>query len=65
VLGQREDNFPYAIYFVSMNLSPTKLNYTITEKELFATYMPLTNLEIISLAMRLFSIPIILPLDFL
>jgi hypothetical protein len=33
-LGQRENQIPYAIYFVSKNLSPTEVNYTITEKEL-------------------------------
>jgi hypothetical protein len=32
VLGQRENQVPYAIYFFSKNLSPTELNYTITEK---------------------------------
>jgi hypothetical protein len=32
VLGQRENQMPYAIYFVSKNLSPTKVNYTVTEK---------------------------------
>lgn len=36
VLGEREDNFPYAIYFFRKNLSPTELNYTVTEKELLA-----------------------------
>lgn len=35
-MGQREDNFPYAIYFVGKNLSPAELNYTVTEKELLA-----------------------------
>jgi hypothetical protein len=34
VLGQRENQMPYAIYFVSKNLSPTEANYTVTEKEL-------------------------------
>jgi hypothetical protein len=32
VLGQRKGNIPYAIYFVSKNLSPVESNYTITEK---------------------------------
>eukprot|EP00253_Pinus_taeda_P023824 PITA_23824 len=35
-LGHVEENFPYAIYFVSKNLSKVELNYTITEKELLA-----------------------------
>jgi hypothetical protein len=36
VLGQREGQIPYAIYFVSKNLSPTEVNYTVTEKELLS-----------------------------
>jgi hypothetical protein len=32
VLGQRENQIPYAIYFVSKNLSPAEVNYTVTEK---------------------------------
>jgi hypothetical protein len=32
VLGQKEDQQSYAIYFVSKNLSPAELNYTVTEK---------------------------------
>jgi hypothetical protein len=32
VLGQRKGHIPYAIYFVSKNLSPTEANYTVTEK---------------------------------
>jgi hypothetical protein len=32
VLGQREGQIPYAICFVSKNISPTEVNYTITEK---------------------------------
>ena len=32
VLGQEEDKNPYAIYYISKNLSPPKLNYTVTEK---------------------------------
>jgi hypothetical protein len=33
VLGQRENKLPYAIYFVSKNLSPTEVNYTVIERE--------------------------------
>lgn len=36
VLRQREDHYPYVIYFVRKNISPSELNYTITEKELLA-----------------------------
>jgi hypothetical protein len=36
VLGQKEDHQSYAIYFVSKNLSPAELNYTVTKKEFLA-----------------------------
>jgi hypothetical protein len=32
-LGQVEQKLPYAIYFVSKNLSKAELNYTVTEKD--------------------------------
>ena len=37
VLGQEEDRKPYAIYYISKNLTPAELNYTVTEKEFLAT----------------------------
>ena len=33
VLGQKESQSPYAIYFIIKNLTPAELNYTVTEKE--------------------------------
>eukprot|EP00253_Pinus_taeda_P021131 PITA_21131 len=36
VLGQEEDRKPYAIYYISINLSPAELNYIVTEKEFLA-----------------------------
>ena len=33
ILAQQEDSKPYAIYFISKNMSPVELNYTVTEKE--------------------------------
>eukprot|EP00253_Pinus_taeda_P019308 PITA_19308 len=35
-LGQVEEKLPYAIYFVSRNLSKEELNYAVTKKELLA-----------------------------
>jgi hypothetical protein len=36
VLGQKENLLTYVIYFISKNLAPTELNYTVTEKEFLA-----------------------------
>eukprot|EP00253_Pinus_taeda_P009629 PITA_09629 len=36
VLGQEENGLPYAIYFISKNMTPAELNYTVTEKEFLA-----------------------------
>ena len=36
VLGQQEGHIPYAIYYVSKNLAPAELNYTVIEKEFLA-----------------------------
>jgi hypothetical protein len=33
VLGQEEDKKPYSIYFISKNLTPAEINYTVIEKE--------------------------------
>lgn len=44
-LGQVEQKFPYAIYFVSKNLSKAELNYTVTEKEFLAVVHALNKLR--------------------
>ena len=36
VLGQQDGQVPYAIYYVSKNLAPAEINYTVTEKEFLA-----------------------------
>ena len=36
VLGQKENQVHYAIYFISKNITPIELNYTVTEKEFLA-----------------------------
>jgi len=36
ILGQEEDKKPYAIYYISKNLSPAELNYIVTRKEFLA-----------------------------
>lgn len=33
-LGQKYNLFNYAIYFISKNLIPAELNYTVTKKEM-------------------------------
>ena len=33
VLGQKEGQASYAIYFISKNLTPAELNYTVTKNE--------------------------------
>ena len=39
VLGQKENQITYVVYYISKNLTPTKYNYTVTEKEfLVVTY---------------------------
>jgi hypothetical protein len=32
VLGQQEDHNRYVIYYISKNMAPAELNYTVTEK---------------------------------
>ena len=36
VLGQQDGQAPNAVYYISKNLAPDKLNYTVTEKEFLA-----------------------------
>ena len=36
VLGQKEENDPYSVYYISKNLAGPELNYTITENEFLA-----------------------------
>ena len=36
VLAQEEDKKPYAIYYISKNLSPAELNYTVTKNYFLA-----------------------------
>ena len=36
VLGQKEEQLHYAIYFTSKNLTPAELNYIVTKKEFLA-----------------------------
>jgi len=36
VLGQKEEHRPYAIYYISKNLTSAEKNYIVTKKEFFA-----------------------------
>jgi hypothetical protein len=47
VLGQEEEKKPYAIYFISKNLTPAKLIYTVTEKEFLVVIHASINFIII------------------
>jgi hypothetical protein len=38
VLVQRENQLPYAIYFVNKNVSPTEVNYIVTENEFLSVF---------------------------
>ena len=51
-LGQVKEKLPYAIYFVSKNLSKSGLNYTVTEKELLAVVHSLNKFDTTSLAIK-------------
>ena len=37
-LSQKEGQAPYSIYFISKNLIPAELNYTVIEKEFLAVF---------------------------
>eukprot|EP00253_Pinus_taeda_P021920 PITA_21920 len=45
ILGQEEDKKPYAIYYISKNLSSAELNYTVTEKEFLAVIHAVNKLR--------------------
>ena len=45
VLGQLEEKKPYSIYYISKNLTPAELNYTITEKEFLAVVHAINKLR--------------------
>ena len=51
-LGQMDERLPYAIYFISKNLSKAELNYMVTEKELLPIAHSLKNLGIILQAIK-------------
>ena len=36
VLGQQDGQAPYVVYYLSKNLAPAELNYTVTKKEFLA-----------------------------
>lgn len=45
VLSQEEDKKPYFIYYINKNLSPTKLNYTITKKDFLVVIYAINKLR--------------------
>eukprot|EP00253_Pinus_taeda_P002627 PITA_02627 len=44
-LGHTNEKLPYAIYFISKNLSKAELNYTVTEKELLVVVHSLNKFK--------------------
>lgn len=48
VLGQRENQIPYVIYFVSKNLLPTKLNYIVNENKLLVVVHAISKFNIVT-----------------
>lgn len=44
-LGQIDEKLPYAIYFISKNLSNAELNYTVTKKELLVVVHSLNKFK--------------------
>jgi hypothetical protein len=43
MLGKQENQSSYAIYFISNNLTPIELNYTVTENEFLAVVHAINN----------------------
>ena len=41
ILGQRKDNKPYAIYYISRTLDYAQMNYATTEKEFLTVVLAL------------------------
>ena len=44
VLGQKDSQITYAIYFISKNLTPIEHNYTVIEKEFLAVVYSINKL---------------------
>ena len=44
-MGQEENHLPYAIYFISKNMNPAELNYTVTEKEFLAVIYAINKFQ--------------------
>lgn len=45
VLGQKDNQITYAIYFISKNLTPAEHNYTVTEKEFLAVVYSINKFQ--------------------
>jgi hypothetical protein len=45
VLVQEENHLPYAIYFISKNMTHAKLNYTVAEKEFLAVIYAINKFQ--------------------
>ena len=64
VIVQKEVQASYAIYFVSNNLTPAELNYTVTEKYFLAVVYAINKFLHHIKVMNFLCIQNTLPLDF-
>ena len=45
VLGQKEDNLFYSIYYINKNFIGAEVNYTVTEKEFLAVVYAINKFQ--------------------
>ena len=64
VLDQEEEKKPYAIYYISKNITIAKLNYIVTEKEFLAIIYAINNFRHYITATKVFCIMITMPFVF-
>ena len=63
VLGQKEGQASYAIYFISKSMTPAELNYTSTEKKFLAVVYAINKFCHYIIGYEVLCIRTTLPLD--